>query len=105
MKKLASVSLTCFTSALLLTSCEGYRTAEGVIRDNDTKMPIDSAHVRVVSADMEMWTDSTGTFTVQNNMGGCIGKCKDITVELSKLGYQSLILNNPDSGDFFLIKE
>ena len=80
MKKWLRTFLTICIPLLLLYSCEGYRCAEGVVRDKITFAPIDSAKINVLtSEDKVKYTDTTGVFNVCNYMGGCVPRCKEIT--------------------------
>ena len=79
-----------------LAGCEGYRTAEGTVVDKTTHTPIDSVYVDVTSGKDDVYTDSTGTFNVENPLGGCSFGCRDITIEFSKPGYKKQVFLNPD---------
>lgn len=81
---------------LFLTSCEGYRTADGVVIDKNTRLPLDSVFVNVTTGNASIYTDSTGMFSLSNQMGGCVFGCKDIMVEFSKDGYQKITLMNDE---------
>lgn len=91
--------LTFFTAGsivLLLYSCEGFRSAEGVVKDKLTNAPLDSVLCTVVTGDETIYTDSTGRFKLQNRMGGCMFGCKIITVQFSKAGYKTTDITNPE---------
>ena len=85
-----------FTTLLILSSCEGYKCADGIVKDNISKIPLDSVYIKVVSGSKTMFTDTTGRFEICNNMGGCMFGCKEIIVEFSKSGYKTQALQNPD---------
>ncbi|TWV97952.1 hypothetical protein [Chitinophaga pinensis] len=86
-----------------LVSCEGYSCASGVILDKETKLPLDSVYIRVLSDDdKSMYTDSTGKFSMCNGMGACFPDCKDIVVEFSKAGYGTVAFKEPHDSIFYL---
>lgn len=85
-----------FPIILANISCEGYRTANGVVKDAITHLPLDSVLVAVDTGNQEGLTDSSGAFDVHNRMAGCMFGCKDITVSFSKRGYAKKILTNPN---------
>ena len=98
-----------FLLAVILTitvsSCEGYRTVRGQILDSATKLPLDSVKCEVLTAtNQTVYADSQGKFLARNNFGGCVPKCKDITIRLSRDKYNEQILTNPTDTVFYLIK-
>ena len=98
-----------FPIAVLLTftvsSCEGYKTVHGQILDSVTKLPLDSVKCEVLTAtDQTVYADSQGKFLARNNVGGCVPRCKDITIRLSKDKYNEQILINPTDTVFYLIR-
>ena len=82
-----------YTANLLtfLTSCEGYSTAKGLVRDKATDMPLDSVLCKVTPSEMQVYTDSSVKYDVHNPMGGCAGGCKDIAVEFAKKDFKTVI--------------
>lgn len=80
---------------ILFTSCEGARTSSGTVIDNQTGLPLDSVLCNVISGHKTVLTDKTGKFNVENPMGACMNKCKDITIEFSKNGFQTQRMTNP----------
>jgi hypothetical protein len=92
---------------VLLCSCEGFRCAEGIIYDIDTKEPIDSVKCFVMGShpDNIHFSDSLGKYDVCGNWGHCYPHCPDITVQFSKIGYETKIATNPDKSDIYLKKE
>ena len=76
---------------IILTACEGSSSAKGVVKDKETNLPLDSVTCTVTSGEMQVVTDSTGKYDVHNNMGGCVGGCKDIVVEFSRNGYKTVV--------------
>jgi len=88
----------------LLTSCEGYRCADGTIYDSVTKEPIDSVQCTLTNGFVQ-YSDSLGKYSICNPFGGCVPDCPDIIVEFSKIGYQTKIVTNPNKSDIFLDKE
>jgi len=85
-------------SLCLVYSCEGYRCAEGTICDSETNQPIDSVKCEVLSGKTIQFSDSNGKYSVCNNFGGCVPKCKDIEVSFSKTGYKTKTVTNPKTG-------
>lgn len=88
--------LLCLLIIVTVASCEGYRTADGIVKDAVSNMPLDSVLVKVETGTQEMLTDSTGTFDVHNRLGGCMFGCKDITVSFSKEGFVKKTVTNPE---------
>lgn len=96
MKKPITILLL-FATVLFLTSCEGYRCADGIVKDKLTNLPLDSVLINVTSSgERVVYTDTTGTFDVCNRMGGCVPECKRIVVTFSKDGYKTVTLTNPE---------
>ena len=94
---------------LLLTSCDCWNTAEGIIVDSTTGQPMDSVvvksyinKVRERSFNMEMITDSTGYFYGST---GNTGRCTDLIIEFSKEGYKTNYFSNPSIDTIELVKE
>jgi hypothetical protein len=83
-------------------SCEGSRFAEGIILDKLTAKPLDSVVCIALSGEDKMITDSTGKFRLTNPMGGCVPKCKEIIIQLSKTGYKTATFTNPSDSIFYL---
>ena len=85
----------------------------GIVVDNDTKLPLDSvvakSYIDKVSSksdESEMITDSTGHFTGNTGLaGGGFSGCPDIVIELSKKGYKTKAITNPKNDTIKLIKE
>jgi hypothetical protein len=90
-----------------LESCEGYRCADGSVRDKSTNLPLDSVLVEVITGSNAnaIYTDTTGKFNVCNGMGGCVPDCKDITVRFSKNGYKTSTLTNPGKETIVLLEK
>ena len=85
--------------AICFESCEGYRCANGTVLDKTTNLPLDSVLIEIISADSRaVYTDTTGTFDVCNNFGGCM-PCKDIILKFSKNNYNTIILTNPEKDE------
>lgn len=82
--------------AVLLNSCEGYRCANGTVTDAATNLPLEGVKCAVTTGKQVYYTDTSGKFDVCNQMSGCLPDCKDITVEFSKKGYESYVVDNPD---------
>lgn len=90
---------------VLITGCEGYTCATGVIYDSDTKAPLDSVLCKVLTGSDAQYSDSIGQYEVCNNFGGCVPKCPEIVVEYSKIGYLTKTLTNPNKEKIYLEKE
>jgi hypothetical protein len=88
---------------IICCSCEGYKMANGFVKDQITNKPIDSVFVDVLSGSDEAYTDSLGYYTVGNEFGGCVPECKDIEIEYSKKGYQTLKRTNPDQNEIIYL--
>lgn len=80
-------------------SCDCWTDGNGVVVDSITKQPLDSviakSYVEEVNANSfyyEMITDSTGQF---EGTTGNTGNCKDLVIELSKIGYIDVTITNP----------
>ena len=73
-------------------SCEAPGYVDGKVIDAQTQEPIDSVKCNVITGREIEYTDSSGKFSVSNRTSPCptIGGKKDITVEYSKEGYQTL---------------
>jgi len=89
---------------ILFIGCEGYSCAEGVILDVTDKKLLDSVLCKVITGSEQLYTDSSGTYAVCNNFGGCIPDCLDIVVEFSKTGYKTIRLENPEKDSIYLEK-
>lgn len=76
---------------IIFTACEGSSSAKGVVKDKETNLPLDSVTCTVTSGEMQIVTNSTGEYDVHNNIGGCVGGCKDIVVEFSRNGYKTVV--------------
>lgn len=100
-----SVSLVMVT-LLAAPGCEGYRCAEGEIRDMDTHEFIEDVKCTVITrGNFVVYSDSLGRFDVCNVFSGCVPDCPDITVEFSKLGYKTKRVTNPEYGALiYLVK-
>jgi len=104
--KIFTTFIVIFGFIIFISSCEGYRCAEGIIYNSDTKEPIDSVLCTVISGRDIQYSDSFGKYSVCGPFGGCIAGCKDIIVEFSKTGYITKTITNPKfNSDIFLDKE
>ncbi len=91
---------------MVLSSCEGSRCASGIIYGTDTNQPLNSVYCEVLTGSDQIYTDSSGSFSVCNNFGGCVPKCPDIEVQFSKKGYKTKTLTNPEfDSEVYLEKE
>lgn len=91
-----------FAILVACAGCEGYSCGTGIVRDMATNLPIDSVRCAVLTGSQVIYTDSSGAFDVCNDFGGCVPKCKDITVEFSKPGYTTTKVENPYNQDILL---
>ena len=89
-----------FLLTCVFASCEGYTCTDGIVKDKNTNLPLDSVLCMDLNAKYKlgMYTDSTGKFDLCGNFGGC-GRngCPDINVEFSKAGYKTISIVNPGS--------
>lgn len=96
-----SVVATLLLALIVLSTAgcaEGFRTATGVVVDDQTGQPLDSVLCNVTTGNDTQLTDETGKFDLQNRMTRCNNrKCPNITVEFSKNGYQTTSVTNPHS--------
>ena len=88
----------------MVVSCEGMRFADGYVYDKTTNDPIDSVLCVVLENGSEVYTDSTGHYYIDGPFGGCLSECKDMTVEYSKLGFQTQTILNPERDYIYLEK-
>lgn len=90
---------------IVFVSCEGYRCAQGTVVDMETKLPLDSVVVEVITAQPKyQFSDSLGMFKVCNSIGKCTPDCKDIMIRFSKSNYKTITLINPEK-DAIVIME
>ena len=113
MKQLILILLAaCVTVSLL--GCEGYRGAAGIIVDKKTKLPLEGvvceavdsnpsiSHKKALATVEPYYTDTTGSFQLTGEFGGCVPECPDIVVRFSKKGYDTLQVRNPTDSVFYL---
>jgi len=90
---------------LLITSCECRRNAKGIIMDEATQLPIDSVRVEALTITLyDVYSDSSGNYSIGTSMTGSVGGCPDYNVSFSKEGYQTQVLVNPN-GNVYLKME
>ena len=84
---------------LSLSACDCYQKVSGTIIDKDNNTPIDSVQV----VNIQKWkdnavSDAEGFFEIRSISGGLSG-CSQMTVSVSKTGYQAdtLVIENGDS--------
>lgn len=94
-----------FLFIITCCSCEGYRSARGVIKDKTSFRPLDSVVIYNTTNDVWYVTDTSGRFEVHNGMGGCVPHCKDIIVRFVKTGYKTQELTNPQDTIFYLERQ
>jgi hypothetical protein len=95
-------SLTVVVLANSLISCEGFGCAAGRVIDKNTNSSLDSVYCETLTGIKNMYTDSSGKFKLCNQMGGCMPKCADIIIRLSKAGYKTVTLKNPIDSLFYM---
>ena len=91
---------TVFTAAF--TSCEGYKCGTGHVVDKLTSKPLDSVFCEAITGVQTQYTDSAGTFELCNRMSGCVPQCKDISIQFSKPGYKTIVVENPEDAVIYL---
>lgn len=79
--------------SIILSSCgDCNQIAEGVIVDEKTNQPIDSAYVQnILKAYDNTYSDSLGNFELHSISGGLF-KCPPISVIIKKDGYRPVTL-------------
>jgi hypothetical protein len=88
-----------------ICSCEGFRCADGTVVEKQTGLRLDSVECIVISGGPGTLTDTAGSFSVCNYMGGCVPRCKDIEVKFVKKGYKSTQLVNPIPGSVIYLEK
>jgi len=97
------------TLSFQITSCDCWTFGDGVVVDSITNLPLDSVsaksfieYVNDQPPVMEFITDSTGVF---EGTTGNTGKCRDLIIELSRKGYTTKIVVNPNYDTIRMTKE
>jgi hypothetical protein len=85
------------------TSCEGYNYADGIVLNNN-HLPEDSVLCKVVETSETVLTDQFGHYMLEGPFGSCMRKCEDMTVEYSKIGFQTKTIKNPGNENVYLSK-
>ncbi|MEQ9443417.1 MAG: hypothetical protein RIG62_30540 [Cyclobacteriaceae bacterium] len=90
---------------VFLLSCDCYRTAEGIIIEEDTGLPINNVQIvndndyeRKETNHLEM-SDTEGRFSYSDISGGLFG-CPDLTLVFSKQGYNNFRMTFDSSSKF-----
>ena len=97
--KILLVSLGLF----LITSCECRRIAHGVIVDETTQLPLDSVRVEGLTITLyDVYSDSSGNYSIGTSMTGAVGGCPDYKVSYSKEGYQTQVIENPEKSTIYM---
>lgn len=93
----------------ILVSCDCWTEGSGIVIDSITKIPLDSvvakSYIKEVADKRyrsEMLTDSTGKF---DGSTGNTGRCVDLVIELTKSGYYTRTITNPENDTIQLIKK
>ena len=96
-------------SCFLLNSCDCWTSGNGVVIDKITNKPLDSViaksyidNVKDDSYVCEMYSDTNGKFYGST---GNTGSCQDLVIVLSKTGYKSATITNPQKDTIRLEKE
>jgi hypothetical protein len=92
-----------FILILPMLSCEGLSEGSGIVVDKSSKKPVAKATVKN-NFGQSTETDSAGVFFSSSSLVGCVPKCPDITVEISKTGFKTISLKNPWRDTIFLEK-
>ena len=95
--------LLAFSVLLGLTGCDYYRDAKGIVRDRITQRPLEAVKYRTLrgysSDSMYRFTDRTGYLDVHIM---CSGSYEDLVIQLTKPGYDTLLLRNTPDSVFYL---
>ena len=89
---------------IFLTSCEGMNIANGTVNAVSSNKALDSVLCKVLETGSQQFTDSNGKYYLEGPFGYCFNKCKDMTVEFSKIGYKTKTVSNPRNGIIYLEK-
>ena len=88
-----------------LSSCDCWNDGNGVIYDAQNNEPLDSvlveSYVEESYLNGTMYTDTTGEFWGST---GNTGRCKDLHIILSKPGYKTKTIINPNNLNVYLEK-
>lgn len=105
MQKNSSLNISFFFLLIIfLTSCEGMSIANGTVNGVSSNKPLDSVLCKVLETGSQQFTDSNGKYYLEGPFGPCFNKCKDMTVEFSKIGYKTKKVSNPRNGIIYLEK-
>ena len=103
--------LICYGISLIALGCDCVTVGNGIVVDADTGLPLDSVVVRSYieavnerSFQSRMVTDSTGEFNGDTGVTGGFFGCPDLVIELSKDGYVSATIRNPNKATVELEK-
>jgi hypothetical protein len=98
------------TAILIVTlcGCEGSTEGDGYVFDGQTGKPLDSVLVKSFKKRKdnrelvkETYSDSSGYFHGTTGFGGC-QPCPDLLITLSKNGYTTIEIVNPDNDTVYL---
>jgi hypothetical protein len=86
-----------------LAGCEYFRDAKGTVRDRITHRPLEAVKYQAIRGDFRdsiyQLTDRTGQVDVHIM---CDGPDEDLVVQLTKPGYDTLLLRNTPDSVFYL---
>ena len=68
---------------------------KGTVIEYSSNKPLDSVLCRVTETGETVYTDSTGKYYLEGPFGGCVRDCRNMTVEFTKQGYESISVSNP----------
>jgi hypothetical protein len=96
---------------LAIVSCDCVTDGNGIVVDAHTGLPLDSVIVKSYVNRVndrffqsQMVTDSTGEFSGSTGLTGGFFGCPDLVIELSKGGYVSTKIKNPNNASVRLTK-
>ncbi len=96
---------------LIASSCDCVTDGSGIVVDADTGLPLDSVIVKSYVNKVkdrffqsQMVTDSSGEFIGSTGLTGGFLGCPDLVIELSKDGYISTTIKNPNNASVRLEK-
>ncbi len=98
-----------FLIIFFISSCDVYKSGDGVVFDADTQKPIDSVRIEsFLVTDKEsvfveqLYTDSVGYFDSGTGNLSARGAKADYIIILSKDGYENLVVKNPKDSKIYL---
>jgi hypothetical protein len=77
-----------FVIILTITSCDCVQRAEGIVLDEETRLPVKQVNIQTRRESL-VYSDENGQFEYSAISGGLFG-CPDLQLNFSKPGYNSL---------------